>query len=30
MVGLSTVVISIGIMVAGAARKVALTAKEAS
>jgi hypothetical protein len=30
LVGLSTVVISIGIMVAGAARKVALTAKEAS
>ena len=30
MVGLSTVVISIGIMVAGAARKVALNAKEAS
>ena len=30
LVGLSTVVISIGIMVAGAAKKVALTAKEAS
>jgi hypothetical protein len=30
LVGLSTVVISIGIMVAGAARKVVLTAKEAS
>jgi hypothetical protein len=30
VVGLSTVVISIGIMVAGAAKKVALTAKEAS
>ena len=30
LVGLSTVVISIGIMVAGAARKVALTTKEAS
>jgi hypothetical protein len=30
LLGLSTVVISIGIMVAGAARKVALTAKEAS
>lgn len=30
LVGLSTVVISIGIMVAGAARKVALTAEEAS
>ena len=30
VVGLSTVVISIGITVAGAARKVALTAKEAS
>ena len=30
LVGLSTVVISIGIMVAGAARKVALTVKEAS
>ena len=30
LVGLSTVVISIGIMVVGAARKVALTAKEAS
>ena len=30
LVGLSTVVISIGIMVAGAAQKVALTAKEAS
>ena len=30
MVGLSTVVISIGTMVAGAARKVALTEKEAS
>lgn len=30
LVGLSTVVISIGIMVAEAARKVALTAKEAS
>jgi hypothetical protein len=30
LVGLSTVVISIGIMVAGAARKVALTAKEAA
>ena len=30
LAGLSTVVISIGIMVAGAARKVALTAKEAS
>jgi hypothetical protein len=30
LIGLSTVVISIGIMVAGAARKVALTAKEAS
>jgi hypothetical protein len=30
LVGLSTVVISIGIMVTGAARKVALTAKEAS
>ncbi|MBW2485677.1 MAG: ATP synthase subunit I [Deltaproteobacteria bacterium] len=30
VVGLSTVVISIGTMVAGAARKVALTAKEAS
>jgi hypothetical protein len=29
LLGLSTVVISIGIMVAGAARKVALTAKEA-
>ena len=29
LVGLSTVVISIGIMVAGAAKKVALTAKEA-
>jgi hypothetical protein len=30
LVGLSTVVISIGIMAAGAARKVALTAEEAS
>jgi hypothetical protein len=30
LVGLSTVVISIGIMVAGATKKVALTAKEAS
>ena len=30
MVGLSTVVISIGIMAVGAAKKVALTAKEAS
>ena len=30
LAGLSTVVLSIGIMVAGAARKVALTAKEAS
>ena len=30
IVGLSTVVLSIGIMVAAAARKVALTAKEAS
>lgn len=30
LVGLSTVVISIGIMVAGAAKRVALTAKEAS
>jgi len=30
LLGLSTVVLSIGIMVAGAARKVALTAKEAS
>ncbi len=30
LVGLSTVVISIGIMVAGAARKVVLTPKEAS
>jgi len=30
IVGLSTVVLSIGITVAGAARKVALTAKEAS
>ena len=30
LVGLSTVVLSIGIMVAGAAKKVALTAKEAS
>jgi hypothetical protein len=30
LIGLSTVVISIGIMVAEAARKVALTAKEAS
>jgi len=30
LVGLSTVVLSIGIMVAGAARKVALAAKEAS
>ena len=30
LVGLSTVVISIGIMVAGAAKKVALTAKEVS
>jgi hypothetical protein len=30
LIGLSTVVLSIGIMVAGAARKVALTAKEAS
>lgn len=30
LTGLSTVVVSIGIMVAGAARKVALTAKEAS
>jgi hypothetical protein len=30
LVGLSTVVLSIGIMVAGAVKKVALTAKEAS
>jgi hypothetical protein len=30
LAGLSTVVLSIGIMVAGAAKKVALTAKEAS